>query len=203
MLIPLTLPTAAPSPNAQTFPPALAQLGPSEYFLIELQGELEVSGDKREQVVGCLTIDDDGKGKPTLRVGHHLLEGKIVNLPKPLAVLQRVRTPLPLSQPPETVADWDRDQDGDVEMRHNDDGSVRGENLAKAAVAETKVVTSVAEPEAAVVGVNWTTSYAIRTLVRKKIVFSKRPTPIVGLSAKTLAAAVSVPVTVSSEASVV
>jgi len=30
-----------------------------------------------------------------------------------------------------------------------------------------------------------TTSYAIRTLIRKKIVFSKRPTPIVGLSAKT------------------
>jgi len=29
------------------------------------------------------------------------------------------------------------------------------------------------------------TSYAIRTLIRKKIVFSKRPTPIVGLSAKT------------------
>jgi hypothetical protein len=28
------------------------------------------------------------------------------------------------------------------------------------------------------------TSYAIRTLVRKKIVFSRRPTPIVGLSAK-------------------
>jgi hypothetical protein len=28
-------------------------------------------------------------------------------------------------------------------------------------------------------------SYAIHTLVRKKIIFSKRPTPIVGLSAKT------------------
>ena len=28
------------------------------------------------------------------------------------------------------------------------------------------------------------TSYAIRTLIRKKLVFSKRPTPIVGLSAK-------------------
>ena len=29
------------------------------------------------------------------------------------------------------------------------------------------------------------TSYTIRTLVRKKIIFSKRPTPMVGLSAMT------------------
>jgi hypothetical protein len=28
-------------------------------------------------------------------------------------------------------------------------------------------------------------SYAIRTLIRKKIVFARRPTPMVGLSAKT------------------
>ncbi|KAH8983385.1 hypothetical protein EDB86DRAFT_2755196, partial [Lactarius hatsudake] len=50
-------------------------LGSSEPFLLELQGDLEVSGDKRGQLVGYLTTDDSGKGKPTLRIGFHLLEG--------------------------------------------------------------------------------------------------------------------------------
>ncbi|KAI0255134.1 Ctf8-domain-containing protein [Lactifluus subvellereus] len=152
MILPLTLPSASSSrdTSAGTLPPALAQLGSSELFLLELQGELEVSGDKRGQLVGRLTIDDDdsGKGKPTLRIGHHLLEGKIVSLPKPLAVLQRVR----------------------------DNCGIEDDNATAAAAAAAE---GAATP---------TTSYAIRTLVRKKIVFSKRPTPIVGLSAKTMAA---------------
>jgi chromosome transmission fidelity protein 8 len=86
------------------------------------------------------------------------LEGKIVSLPKPLAVLQRVRAP-PVPDP--CLA---RDGNEDVDMRHLDE-------------READVAGSIAAP---------TTSYAIRTLVRKKLVFSKRPTPIVGLSAKNI-----------------
>ena len=160
MIIPLTLPSGT-SANANTLPPALTQLGSSELFLLELQGDLILSGDKYGQLVGHLTIDDNGKvrsggqartascrkhpllqGKPTLRIGYHLLEGTIVSMAKPLAVLQRVSTPL---SPP----------DEDIVMH---DG---GEDPGAAA-----------------------TSYTIRTIVRKKIVFSKRPTPIVGSSAK-------------------
>ncbi len=63
MIVPLTLPSG-PSAGARTLPPALAQLGSSELFLLELQGNLEVSGDKRGQVVGHLTIDDNGKVSP-------------------------------------------------------------------------------------------------------------------------------------------
>ncbi|KAH9995677.1 Ctf8-domain-containing protein [Russula compacta] len=131
MILPLTLPppkSSSPNPGSPALPSALARLGSSEFVLLELQGQLEVSGTKHGQLVGRLTIDDDGD-KPTLRIGHHLLEGKIVSLPKPLALLQRVY----------------------------------GNSTPVAA----------------------TTSYVIRTLIRKKIVFSKRPTPIVGLSAKT------------------
>ncbi|KAI0288832.1 Ctf8-domain-containing protein [Russula brevipes] len=154
MIIPLTLPSqSSPSPSGPALPHALAQLGSSELFLLELQGELEVSGTKHGQLVGRLTLDDDGKGKPTLRIGHHLLEGKIVSLPKPLAVLQRVRAP---PAPDPRLA---RDGDEDVEMRHLDE-------------REPDVASSIAAP---------TTSYAIRTLVRKKLVFSKRPTPIFDL----------------------
>ena len=60
MIIPLTLPSGL-SASSSTLPPALAQLGSSELFLLELQGDLVLSGDKRGQLVGQLTIDDSGK----------------------------------------------------------------------------------------------------------------------------------------------
>ena len=104
------------------------------------------------------------KGKPTLRIGHHLLEGKIANLPKPLAILERCTSvvPSPTKQHERPDENGDIDGDNDVDMRHSDD---KGNKYTPAAATAT--------------------SYAIRTIVRKKIIFSKRPTPIVGLSAKT------------------
>jgi len=57
----------------------------------------------------------------------------------------------------------DGDGDGDVDMREQSEVRDSGSDNSI--------------PPAA-------TSYAMRTLIRKKIVFSKRPTPIVGLSAK-------------------
>jgi chromosome transmission fidelity protein 8 len=63
MILPLTLPPQ-PSPDAPVLPPALARLGSSELFLLELQGELQVSGDKHGQLVGRLSIDEDGKVRP-------------------------------------------------------------------------------------------------------------------------------------------
>ena len=67
MIIPLTLPSGT-SANANTLPPALTQLGSSELFLLELQGDLVLSGDKRGQLVGQLTIDDNGKVRVVLRL---------------------------------------------------------------------------------------------------------------------------------------
>jgi chromosome transmission fidelity protein 8 len=62
MILPLTLPTK-PSPDSPALPSALARLGSSELFLLELQGELEVSGNKHGELVGRLTIDDTNDGK--------------------------------------------------------------------------------------------------------------------------------------------
>jgi hypothetical protein len=96
------------------------------------------------------------------------LEGKIVNLPKPLAILQRMRAPPspPPTNPHEGTSDENGgDIDGDVDMRHsNDNCEIKNGNDNNKST-----------PPA--------TSYAIQTLVRKKIIFSKRPTPMVGLSA--------------------
>ncbi|THH15332.1 hypothetical protein EW146_g5117 [Bondarzewia mesenterica] len=123
MIIPITLPS--PSSNNPNFPPTVAKLGSSELVLIELQGDLETSGDPAGQTIGTLCISPDNKTKPTLRIGHNLLEGKIITLPKPLAVLHR-------SSPPSSPSSFT------------------------------------------------STSYAIAAVIRTKLVFAKRPMPIVG-----------------------
>jgi hypothetical protein len=64
MIVPLTFPPkSSPNGTEPALPSALARLGSSEFFLLELQGELEVSGDKHGQLVGRLTIDDTNDGK--------------------------------------------------------------------------------------------------------------------------------------------
>ncbi|KAI0033539.1 hypothetical protein K488DRAFT_84818 [Vararia minispora EC-137] len=132
----ITLNAPSSSATASQIPPVLATLGNSEIVLLELQGEIEVEGDSRGKTAAILSLDDDGKGKPTLRIGHNLLEGKVVSLPKALAVLQRDR-----STPPDLL-----------DVHGSDD-------LPSLPDSQT---------------------YTIRAIVRKKLLFSKRPMPIVG-----------------------
>ncbi|KAJ6545092.1 hypothetical protein DFH09DRAFT_1367685 [Mycena vulgaris] len=140
MIIPINFPV--PFTSAAKLPPPLAKISHDELVLIELQGALEVectSDSARDgRLVGQLTIDDAGK-KPTLTIGHHLLEGKIALLPKPLAVLRRVSTADPDAM----------DCDGE-----DGDASQAGEASAVA--------------------------WDAIAIVKRKIVFSKRPMPIVG-----------------------
>ena len=109
MIIPINLPSS-PSADGRRFPPQLAKLGTEEVVLLELQGAFHVEGDQRGQMAARLQMENEvyilqakaegrvnedilwQNSKPTLQVGHHLLEGKIVNLPKPLAVLYK-KTP--------------------------------------------------------------------------------------------------------------
>jgi hypothetical protein len=79
--------------------------------MLELQGELDCEGDSSGQVIGVLGLERlvralcrylhwsteltsrHMQDKPTLYLGaHHLLHGKIVNLPRPLAVIRRAAT---------------------------------------------------------------------------------------------------------------
>ncbi|KAJ7168552.1 Ctf8-domain-containing protein [Mycena filopes] len=159
MIIPITFPSSSSSSSTNTphLPPALAQISHSELVLIELQGALEVectSDRERDgRLVGRLCVDDAGK-KPTLMIGHHHLEGKVTQLPKPLAVLRRVSSN---PNPPAADADaMDCDESQLVAAANNEHGERRwgGETVS----------------------VSWD---AI-AVIKRKIVFSKRPMPIVG-----------------------
>lgn len=141
---------------SRPLPPQLVQFGTDEVVLVELQGSLEVEGNLNGQYVGKLTVDGEKvssclfavasvwcrppQKKSTLRIGHHLLEGKLVNLPKPLAVMHRPSNSL---DPPE-----------DDPMDYGDEG-----------------------PEHARQPPRWD----IVAVVKRKMVFAKRPMPMVGV----------------------
>ncbi|KAI1790664.1 Ctf8-domain-containing protein [Ganoderma leucocontextum] len=142
MLIPINIDIPGPStPRRPHLPPQLVQFGTDELVLIELQGALEVEGNKDGQLVGELEVDSATK-KPTLKIGYHRLEGKLVNLNKPLAVLHRHD-----SQPPD-------DEDAGMEVDEDEDEGRVGKTT------EAK-------------------SWDMIAIVKRKMVFSKRPMPVV------------------------
>ncbi|KAH9853260.1 chromosome transmission fidelity protein 8 [Lenzites betulinus] len=105
-----------------------------------MQGMLEVDGNKDGQLVGKLRVESDTK-KPTLFIGHHLLEGKLMNLPKPLAVLHRNNHELS-----------DKNTTGNESTEDSQDAQARGTSK----------------------------SWDVVAIVKRKMVFSKRPMPMVG-----------------------
>ncbi|EIW62344.1 uncharacterized protein TRAVEDRAFT_118314 [Trametes versicolor FP-101664 SS1] len=141
MLVPVNVNIPGPSsPAHRKLPPQLVQFGSDELVLIEMQGSLEVDGNKDSQLVGKLRLDP-ATNKPTLLIGHHLLEGKLVNLAKPLAVLHRADAPA--DAPGESMAVEDSEQ-----------GSQQTSGAPK--------------------------SWDMVAIVKRKMVFAKRPMPMVG-----------------------
>ena len=58
MLIPINIDLAGhTTPRSRQLPPPLVQFGTNELVLIELQGSLEVEGDRDGQLVGKLRVD--------------------------------------------------------------------------------------------------------------------------------------------------
>jgi chromosome transmission fidelity protein 8 len=110
-------------------------------------------------------------------IGHHLLEGKIQVLSKPLAILVRSRTPV--NSHPESISNRDEDADSGADSVDEDEamaiddsdydsgvpGHSAGKELKEANGSRSGLESS---------GVSWT----IAAVVKKKIIFSKRPTPV-------------------------
>jgi len=142
MLIPITITSS--SPSNPKLPSGLAKISHNEVVLVELQGSLEVECDQPSErdgkLVGQLKMDDS-TSKPSLLIGHHLLEGTIASLPKPLAVILRT-------------------------------GSLgnAGPELGNDAMALDVPST----------GSGLSSSWSVVAVVKKKIVFSKRPMPVMG-----------------------
>jgi len=102
------------------------------------------------------------QGKPTLLIGPHLLEGTINTLNKPLAVLTRVLASAKVTTNPTTTSVTT------PEGRGKDTMEIDHENNK-----EDRPVTSPLTPP---------TQWKAVGIVKRKIVFAKRPMPIVGRS---------------------
>lgn len=67
----------------------------SGYIMVELQGELEFDSDKKNIVrqIGILARAQQGADTLQLTIGNHQLTGKLVDLKKPLLVLEKGSEP--------------------------------------------------------------------------------------------------------------
>ncbi|KAJ3987418.1 hypothetical protein F5890DRAFT_1551453 [Lentinula detonsa] len=158
MLIPVTFDAqSSSSSNMQKLPPSLAKISHDEVVLLDLQGALELESthpnERDGKLVGTLSIDNDLK-RPILRIGHHLIEGNLVNLPKPLAVLHRSPVSARISNSQWTQENNNR-EDEDVAM------DSREESFESTLNSPT---------------IQWNAL----AIVKRKILFSKRPMPVVG-----------------------
>jgi chromosome transmission fidelity protein 8 len=149
--------TTQPSSNLK-LPPGLVKISNDEIVLIELQGSLEVElnhpSERNGRPVGTLKIDE-ATNKPSLLIGHHLLEGKVASLPKPYAILLRTGSTCA------TISDNDTSNDDDdmvIDSVGPDHVDVEDSSLQKGSRA----------------------GWAIVGVVKKKIIFSKRPMPVIG-----------------------
>lgn len=158
MIIPLKFPT---NKTTEDLPPQLARLGSDEVVLIELQGFLELEGEANEGeevVVGTLSMDNPDR--PTLTIGHHLLEGKVANLAKPLGVLSR-NAPPPDAYVQNILSSSNQQQQPDSSPVKPPAGKTEDDIDFEQADADNG-------------------SFDVVAIVKKKIVFAKRPVPIVG-----------------------
>ncbi|KAM0791944.1 hypothetical protein ACM66B_004195 [Microbotryomycetes sp. NB124-2] len=147
----------------------------NEPFLIELQGSLEnplhdtqdssIAYDDLMRGVQVGKLDLQVPTKPILRIAHHRLEGKLVTLTEPYAIIKTTRQ----SRQPS--------DDGGPPVKRlrtaDDDDAGSGESVAK--VKEDEDEANVA-PRIQVAGI-----------IRKKLVFSKRPEPLIELSSDVVA----------------
>ena len=127
------------------------------------------------------------QNKPTLVIGHHLLEGKIQALPRPLAVIVRTSKP-PAASKIESRNDHNResenDADEDMSMLVCEDNNVpdpsRSEKFWDRDLGDEGKPSESNEGGLETTETRWT----LVAVVQKKIIFSKRPMPIVNRATK-------------------
>jgi chromosome transmission fidelity protein 8 len=62
----------------------------NDWSLIEFQGDIIAENDMKDVHIGNLTYVD---GVPILRIGNHVLNGKIAKLPKSFAIMKKENSP--------------------------------------------------------------------------------------------------------------
>ncbi|KAL8290435.1 hypothetical protein RQP46_002693 [Phenoliferia psychrophenolica] len=150
-----------------------------EPFLIELQGSLELPGSEKADGVdmgGTIVgkLDTTEPNKPILQIAHHRLEGKLVKLVEPYALLRTTpaATPLPLSSSSESLPPRLSDSIPTPSTTEDAPPLANGDDAAPPEPSLRDVQD----------GEQGQPRIDILALIRRKIVFSRRPEPIIELS---------------------
>ena len=122
---------------------------PKECYIIELQGELEVESGEDLSNRFMGDLHFNKDGTPIMILGHHILYGKVCNMDKPIVLLKKHKATDSYMK--------DDSMDENLKMDLNSDDDSNDSNGS----TKTK------------------TEYLIDAVVRRKIVFNKRPRPIV------------------------
>ncbi|SJX63167.1 uncharacterized protein SRS1_13991 [Sporisorium reilianum f. sp. reilianum] len=207
---PATHANAASTSTLQAAPAPLTALTPhGELLLIELQGSLEIEHQSPAggQTLGTISFDPLRPDRPVLMISHHRLEGKFVNLVRPLAVLEKkVRAHSVLVEVGNEVGAVRRSkrpvESGETLPKRARDAvdfsssppsmtPVKARPLAKAS-GLTDIVENAAQQGSAKQGKEeeddddaeepqTAVYYDVVSVIKRKILFSKRPEPIVRL----------------------
>ncbi|XP_055594796.1 chromosome transmission fidelity protein 8 homolog [Uranotaenia lowii] len=147
-----------------------------EWCIVELQGDLEVRGDRdmAGQFIGDLLYNK--YGQPILIIGHHILHGRLQKVDKPLLVMEKTeicRT--------RTVNQRDDEEDADnatmldVSQVSQLDSTMASSN--RTVLDSTLAVEHKTVPK---------TEYQVRAVVKYKVLFKSRPKPIIANVAKSV-----------------
>ncbi|XP_050079750.1 chromosome transmission fidelity protein 8 homolog [Anopheles maculipalpis] len=152
-----------------------------EWCIVELQGDLDVRGDRimSGQFIGDLLYNK--YGQPILIIGHHILQGRLQKIDKPLLVVEKCdlkrrdatdedETMLDISQLPVTQSQ-EQQQQQDLDSTAHSIASNRTV-LDTTVAIEHKVLPKV--------------EYRVRAVVRNKVLFKARPKPIIANVSKTV-----------------
>ncbi|XP_052862948.1 chromosome transmission fidelity protein 8 homolog [Anopheles cruzii] len=141
-----------------------------EWCIVELQGDLEVRGERimAGQFIGDLLYNK--YGQPILIIGHHILQGRMQKIDKPLLVVEK----RDIRECDETMLDISQ-----VVTESQPDLNSTGQSV----VANRTVLDSTVAIEHKVVP---KVEYQVRAVVRSKVLFKARPKPIIANVAKTV-----------------
>ncbi|GLE01133.1 hypothetical protein PINS_up009963 [Pythium insidiosum] len=125
----------------------------NEWCIVEFQGQMipNEGEDMANVEIGSLWYDD---GVPTMRVGNHIVTGKVSKLPKPFAILEK----LALTCNDTTDAAMPAASEGDDDEQSASDGGASQSTDASNTPSQTE--------------------YNIVGIARSRVIFNARPKPI-------------------------
>uniref|UniRef100_A0AAG5DNA6 Chromosome transmission fidelity protein 8 n=1 Tax=Anopheles atroparvus TaxID=41427 RepID=A0AAG5DNA6_ANOAO len=147
-----------------------------EWCIVELQGDLEVRGERvmAGQFIGDLLYNK--YGQPILIIGHHILHGRLQKIDKPLLVVEKRDLRADGHGDDETMLDISQ-----VVTTQGDEQEI--DSTAQSIASNRTVLDSTVAIEHKVVP---KVEYLVRAVVRNKVLFKARPKPIIANVAKTV-----------------